>query len=454
MKKLIVLMCIGCLCVTMINAQELENGIREAVSRFAMRLLRPLDVNIGAMTLEGNDTPSGFSIYLYNLVYYYVDENPSFRIVTRGPSRPDEQQKGLLKGTFAQRRDMVEVYLYLISETDGRSFGTHRFTFPLAELTSRDISIEPEIVPNIPFPPVQTETIHIEASFNSNTRTYMHADELILTVTADRNCYFKIIHIDVNNQFKMIYPRNRNDNNQLRANEYRNVFGVDGNRQILCEPYGAETLVVVASSAQFPNIEREYSQPWRPATEETIRAAIAGEGQARYPFTIIPPHDVYEYTRPENMTEFYQALRDDVTRQNGQFENDAVNGFYSVYTINNIRGSYRVPSDRPNVIQFATYYLDAYSADANRGTRTRGSPHSFSFARPQNVAQAVLTVRSSILGKGGTFNGDEQQGNFRASGITGQYQVTDVVRVTISEKPFVIPNSLIENEVKNYFGVR
>jgi hypothetical protein len=29
-----------------------------------------------------------------------------------------------------------------------------------------------------------------------------------------------------------------------------------------------------------------------------------------------------------------------------------------------------------------------------------------------------------------------------------------MVDVTISDKPFVIPYSLIENEVKNYFGVK
>jgi hypothetical protein len=84
--------------------------------------------------------------------------------------------------------------------------------------------------------------------------------------------------------------------------------------------------------------------------------------------------------------------------------------------------------------------------------RSRGSGFNFSFTRPGNISRAVQTVRSGIEGKGGTFSGNEQQGNFNASGIAGQYRVADMVNVTITEKPFIIPNSLIEREVKNYFG--
>ncbi|MDR1838603.1 MAG: DUF4384 domain-containing protein [Treponema sp.] len=473
MKKLFVFMCIGCLCVTLLSAQELESGVRNAVNRLAERLLQPLEVSIGAMTLEGTDMTSEFSHYLYQLVYLYVDNNLSFKIVnvTRRAKRPDEPQRGIIKGSFAQRRDTVEVFLFMVSDTDGSSFGSQRFTFPLAELTSREISIEPEnrtIVEeqqrifaelsgteNSNVPPVSispaNQSIQIQAFFNSQSMTYMHRDELKLTVIADRDCYFKIIHIDVNNQIKMIYPTKNDNNNFLRANVSRTVFDNPNSRYVLYGPYGAETLIVVASPVQFSNIDREYNEPWKAASEETIRAAISGVGQARYPIIILKPHEEYEYAKPENMTELYQAIRDDVVQQGGYFEGNTDSGFY---IINNIRGSYRVPRDKPDTIQFATYFLDTYTANSYSSIRTRGSPFNFSFARPQNISQALQTVRSSIMEKGGTFNGNEQQGDFRSSGITGKYQVSDVVDVTISEKPFVIPNSLIENEVKNYFGVR
>jgi hypothetical protein len=151
------------------------------------------------------------------------------------------------------------------------------------------------------------------------------------------------------------------------------------------------------------------------------------------------------------MAEFYQTIRDDIKKQGGYFEGNAVSGFY---IINDIRGSYLAPDDKPDTIEFASYFLDTYSGSTTTATRTRGSGYNFSFAKPQDISQAVQTVRSSIQEKGGTFSGDEQQGNFSSKGITGRYQVSEMVNVAISEKPFVVPNSLIESEIKKYFGVR
>jgi hypothetical protein len=70
------------------------------------------------------------------------------------------------------------------------------------------------------------------------------------------------------------------------------------------------------------------------------------------------------------------------------------------------------------------------------------------------MTEAIMSVRSGVEANGGTFSGDEQQGNFRASGIAGQYNVADRVNVRISEKPVIIPNSLIEREVRSFFSGR
>jgi hypothetical protein len=244
----------------------------------------------------------------------------------------------------------------------------------------------------------------------------------------------------------MIYPNSYDKNNYLSANTARNIF--ETAKYYLYEPYGVENILVVASIGQFKDLEQEYSKPWKAATEEAIKEAVAGAGEARYTITILKPHEEYEYAKPQNMTETYQTIRDDAIKQGGYFEGNTVGGFY---IINNVRGSYRVQAD---TIRFTAYFLDTYTADSYRGTRTRGSPFKFSFAKPQNLSQAIQAVRNGIINKGGTFTGDEQQGNFKASGIAGQYSVSDMVNVTISEKPFVVPNSLIEREIKNYFGGR
>ena len=430
---------------------EIEEGIKKAVDTLAMDLQPQTDTKIGPFTMTKTNIPSDLSDFLKEKITHHAKNNQGrkYKIV-----EGDVKNVAVLNGFFAKRNDRVDVTLEL--STPGKNAdGSQFFSLSLAVLKQIGLDIEPEninkmfILDDI-IPAPAAEPIYIEARFNSSTRTYKHADELELTVSAARDCYFKIIHIDVNNQFRMIYPT-RNDNNSLRANVSRTIFDNPKSRYVLSGPYGAETLIVVASPVQFPNIDMEYGQPWKAATEEAIKKAIAGAGEARYPITILKPHEEYVFAKPPNMAETCRAIRDDAKQQGGYFKGNETSGFY---IINNIRGSYLVSSAAPDTIQFASYFLDTYTGVSDSGTRKRGSPFNFSFAKPQNISQAVQMVRSGIEDKGGTFTGDDQQGNFRSSGIAGQYQVSDMVNVTILEKPFIIPNSLIVNEVKNFFGVR
>jgi len=489
MKKKIVFVCLCCICVMFASAQELERKVQEAVSGLTVQLGTRLDVSIGLMTLDGTtDAVSAFSRQLSMLVYEHAGKVPLFRVVNvpRGDMRrPDAPSKGIIKGIFAKRNNLVEVFLYLVSEPGGVNLSPpQRFTFPLAELTERGITIEPENITVVqkqeqtfeelsgsktPKPSSATpanQSIKIQAFFNSESMTYFHRDELKMSVMADRDCYFKIIHIDANNQMKMIYPNNSGDrDNRLRANVPRDIF--ETAKYYLYDPYGAETILVVASLQQFENIEREYIAPWvLPATTDNIRAAVStgrggdmeavitfsGEGEARYTITILKPDTQYSYSRPENMREFFQSTRTEIERQGGTFVDG--NESSGCYIIDGIRASYRVPRNAPDTIQFATYNLDNYTSVSRPRGQTRGGEFNFNFQRPGNITQAIQMVRSGIEGSGGTFTGNERQGNFQAKGITGRYQVTDVVTVTITEKPVVIPNSLIEREVKSYFTGR
>jgi hypothetical protein len=439
--------------VTPLNAvldtrEKIEAGIKRAVDALAARLQTQTETIIGPFLITGKNAPSELSDFLTEKVTHYATENPpkKYKVVENG------EKKAVLNGFFTKRNDRVDVTLRL-STPDNPSAGSQIFSLSLAVLEQIPVAVEPQnintmIVLDDIVPALATRAINIEARFNSNTLTYKHCDELKLTVTADKDCYFKIIHIDVDNQIRMIYPRDRNDDNRLRANVSRTVFGEQDNRYIFYGPYGAETLVVVASPVQFPDIEQEYGRPWKAAGEETIKKLIAGAGQARYPITVLKPHEEYEYKKPENVKEIYQAVLNEVNDRKGYLV-DYDDGKYCFYIIGNIRGSYFIHPDKPDTIRFASY-PETYTGD--RGAR--GRPFNFSFAKPQNIREAVQTVQTGIKNKGGTFNGNEQQGSFKANGIAGQYLVSDRVEVTISEKPFVVPNSLIENEVKNFFGVK
>jgi len=433
-----------------LNSREaIDAGIKKAVDALAARLQTPADTVIGPFLMTGTNAPSELSLFLTEKVTHYATENQArkYRIYNE-----EGEGRAVLNGFFTKRNDRVDVTLKLSTPAKDAD-GSQIFSLSLALLQQIPIAVEPENVKTmvvlddlVPVP--ATETINIEARFNSATRTYKHADELKMTVKADKDCYFKIIHIDAENNFNMIFPA-KNDDNRLRANVSRAVFDTPATRRVLCGPYGAETLVVVASPVQFSGIEKDYGQPWKPAEEEALKKALAGAGEERYSITIVKPHSEYEYAKPPNMEELWQGIREDAKKQNGYFEGGAVSGFY---VINNVRGSYLVTGS--GTIQFASYNLDNYNGVPDRGARTRGKPFNFSFAKPQNIREAVQAAQTGIKNKGGAFNGNEQQGSFSASGISGQYKVSDMVNVTISEKPIVVPNSLIENEVKNFFGVR
>jgi len=436
------------LTVVLNSRDAVEAGIKKAVDALTVSLPASTETVIGVFTLTGANAPSELSLFLTEKVTHYATENrqKKYKVV-----EGDAENRAVLSGFFTKRDNLVDVTLKLTSP-DKSALGSQIFSISLALLEQIPIAVEPVNIKTMlnldDIAPVSaTETIHIEASLNSNSHTYKHGDELIITVTASSDSYFKIIHIDVDNQYQMIFPASKNDDNRLRANVSRTVFNTPATRRVLCAPYGAETLVVIASPVQFPDIDKEFGQPWKPATETAIKNAIAGVGEARYPITILKPHTEYEYTKPENMTLLYQSIRDDTAKQKGYFEGNEVSG---IYIIGNVRGSYLVT--KPDTIQFASYSLDVYNGVSPRATR--GQPYNFSFAKPQDIILAIETVQTRIKNKGGTFSGDERQGSFKASGIAGQYRVSDKVDVTISEKPFVVPNSLIENEVKKFFGVR
>jgi len=276
--------------------------------------------------------------------------------------------------------------------------------------------------------------INIQAFFDNESRTYLHRDPLNITVMADSDCYFRIIHIDANNQTTIIYPNSEDTDNRLLAKKQRKIF--ETLKCYLYAPYGEEKIMVAASLNQFKDIEIDYS---------------AGDYETKiYNITIVKPNEEYEYGKPPNMAETVQTMRNDALQQGGTFDGNETSG---LSVVNNVRVSYRVPGNT-DTIQFAFYNLDNSSGGQSLKGQARGVGFNFSFEKPGNITQTIQMVRSGIEGKGGVFNGNEQQGSFKASGIEGQYIVAELVNVTITDKPVLIPNSIIERKVKDYFEGR
>ena len=356
------------------TSDDMEAGVKRAVDALGARLPVPTETRVGPFTLTGTDVPTGLSRFLSERVTHYARNNQKYRIV-------ESNQKAALTGFFTQRNDRVDVTIELITDNrDGD--GSRIFSLSSAELARLGISVEPENMDNwqkreMIFSALlenggsngkavkinQTaQDIHIQARFNSESRTYFHRDELKMTVMASANCYFKILHIDANNQMKMIYPNSYDTNNYLWANRPRSIF--ENAQYMLYGPYGTETILVITSAEQFKNIEQEYIAPWTAATAENIRSAVRGYrgGDLEMPtisynITILKPHEEHEYRKPENMIDAMETMRSNVLRQGGIFEGNETSGFY---VLDGVRGSYRIARDAPDKVQVATYYLHNY----------------------------------------------------------------------------------------------
>jgi len=77
---------------------------------------------------------------------------------------------------------------------------------------------------------------------------------------------------------------------------------------------------------------------------------------------------------------------------------------------------------------------------------------------PKDSLEATLDrVRTTISNKGGQFSGDTNNGQFSGNtpvgAVKGKYVVKNGnLEITITDKPFLAPMSIIEDKIRNYFA--
>jgi len=154
---------------------------------------------------------------------------------------------------------------------------------------------------------------------------------------------------------------------------------------------------------------------------------------------------VYSFPKPDDMTSVIQEMRTIARSFRGTFSGNEYNGSFDGFG-SNTRITYSVNG---NIIEYTIVLIGNVEY-----TIQQKLLHSFSINLPRNVSQALEAVRTGIEEKGGSFYGNEFGGYFRNSGIMGNYVVGNTVTFYIFEKPFIIPNSLIEREIRSYFNRR
>jgi hypothetical protein len=460
-----------------IMAEDISGKVKTAVDGLAESLNGRLEVSVGDIFLDGTETSSGLSRSLSNWIISHAPDTGRFVVTprTRGIPKANASQKGVIQGKFWQEGNTVHVNLQLVSEPGNNILVSRNFTLSAKELKDAGIDVLPAnlknqdeakkaeekfsppaapVPPKNNPPPAPASSLKIAAWPDSDSDTYVDGDEFKINLEANQNCYVKVYHFDKDGTMQLIYPNRDNPDNSLRANTVKTIPELP-TRYVITAPFGQDTVMVIASNQKFENLEAEFDVI-KKATQETINSS-RGLGIKRIPnapaaetvtmtfnFTSLSSDysdASYSYRKPVNMNDTIQTLRTEVQRQNGSFSGNDRSGTFSV---SGTAGNYRVSGD--------TVIVNLRYTGNQSISRSRGVGFSFSMDKPRNMNQAVQSVRTGIEGKGGIFNGNERQGSFKASGIEGQYNVSDRVTVSISEKPVLIPNSLIEKEVKSYFS--
>ena len=90
--------------------------------------------------------------------------------------------------------------------------------------------------------------------------------------------------------------------------------------------------------------------------------------------------------------------------------------------------------------------------------RVSGGKYSFIVKLKDEVSSILSKMKSIIMGKGGSFQGNKEHGSFEGKSvlgtIKGEYRsISDnEIEITIDDKPLVMSYSTIETEIKKYLS--
>jgi len=120
---------------------------------------------------------------------------------------------------------------------------------------------------------------------------YYDGDYMTMRIYSARDCYFRIIHVDVNGNTQVIYPVSSKDNNFIRAGETRRI--PDNTRYRMHGPFGEEMILVSAYDqpfipSQFTGSLSADSVARGLTVENNSRVQMSPSATARLCYTILP----------------------------------------------------------------------------------------------------------------------------------------------------------------------
>jgi hypothetical protein len=238
-----------------------------------------ITIAVGRISYTGTQTVSSLSAYLKNgisagarkrankFLVASDAESADFALATRGftaetPAAGSSIQAVVL-GNFSPLDRNAEVSFQLVSTGENKTMlGSAKFIIAAAELERRRLSLLPEkdntVISKAEFEAKQKAVDPYGGKNNRFAFTvtpddldgvYYDGEYMTMRVYSRRDCYFRIVHVDVHGTAQVIYPATTRDNNFIRAGETRRI--PDNTRYRMGAPFGEEYILAAAYDRPF-----------------------------------------------------------------------------------------------------------------------------------------------------------------------------------------------------------
>jgi hypothetical protein len=313
---------------------SLDDEIDRAVEALARGVEAKTTIAVGRISYTGTQTVSSLSAYLKNGISAGAQrredkflvasdaESADFAVSTRGltveapaPRVPAAGSnapaaafiQAVVTGNFSPLDKDAEVSVQLVSTGGNRAvLGAAKFVIPAGELERRRLSLLPEkdnaVISKAEFEAKQKALDPYGGKNNRFAFTvtpddldgmYYDGEYMTMRLYSERDCYFRIVHVDVNGTAQVIYPTTARDDNFIRAGETRRI--PDNTRYRMGAPFGEEYILAAA-----------YDRPFVPGTggagqisdsaiirglmveEQSAGGHMSPAATAKFSYTILP----------------------------------------------------------------------------------------------------------------------------------------------------------------------
>jgi hypothetical protein len=289
---------------SLLNASA-EDEIERVVAAMARSVSQKTVIAVGRISYADTQTVSGLSAWIKSSIISGAQkQRDKFQVATGGESADfaissrgltvetpaaNTAIQAVVTGSYSPLDSGAEVSIQLVS-TGGNKMvlASERFVLSAAELERRRLSLLPVkdsgVIGKAEFEAKQKAIDPYAGKNNQWAFTvtpdvldgiYRDGGYMTMQIYSARDCYFRVIHIDVNGSTQVIYPTNAKDNNFIRAGQTRRI--PDNTRYRMGPPFGEEIILAAAYDRPFTLNPQSGATP---LSADTITRGLTVESDA------------------------------------------------------------------------------------------------------------------------------------------------------------------------------